>query len=278
MATHYRQGSNVTRTSVILRLLLTLTAASMAFDVSAGRFERVYASEKGAVLAEWGQRYEEGRGVRADISRAIRLYCKAAKKGHASAQYRLGWIYANGRGVRRDDALAVAWFRKAANQHHLQSRNMLKLVRAKAKRSATCPQAATSRRRSAPHAAKPEVTRLVRKIAPDYNLDPELVLAVVEAESNYNPKALSPKNAQGLMQLIPDTATRFGVLDVWNPEQNLRGGMAYLRWLLDYFNGNVKLALAGYNAGEASVSRYQGIPPFDETRAYVSRIARRLDL
>jgi soluble lytic murein transglycosylase-like protein len=119
--------------------------------------------------------------------------------------------------------------------------------------------------------------RLVRDLAPEYGVNPELVLAVIEVESNYNPNALSPKNAQGLMQLIPETAERFGVIDVWDPKQNVRGGMAYLRWLLDRFNDDVKLALAGYNAGEASVLRHRGVPPFRETQAYVSRITGKLD-
>jgi soluble lytic murein transglycosylase-like protein len=104
------------------------------------------------------------------------------------------------------------------------------------------------------------------------------VLAVVEVESNFDPRARSHKNAQGLMQLIPATAERFGVDDVWDPEQNLRGGMSYLRWLLDHFDGDIKLALAGYNAGEQAVRRHRGIPPYAETRAYVERISRRLNL
>ena len=107
---------------------------------------------------------------------------------------------------------------------------------------------------------------------------PRARLAVIEAESNFNPRAVSPKNAQGLMQLIPATAVRFGVENVWDPEQNLRGGMAYLRWLLDRFDGDVRLALAGYNAGEQAVHRHGGIPPYNETQDYVRRIARRLNL
>ena len=86
---------------------------------------------------------------------------------------------------------------------------------------------------------------MVRELAPQYKLNPNLVLAVVETESNFNPKARSPKNAQGLMQLIPETAERFGVRNVWDPEQNLRGGMSYLRWLMGYFDGDVELVLAG---------------------------------
>jgi len=116
----------------------------------------------------------------------------------------------------------------------------------------------------------------VRQLAPKYRLSPDLVLAVIEAESAFNPNALSPKNAQGLMQLIPDTAERFGVTNVWDPEQNIRGGMAYLRWLMKHFDGDVVLVLAAYNAGEGAVKRHNGVPPYAETEAYVSRILRRL--
>ncbi|MBK1699565.1 hypothetical protein CKO41_06715 [Thiococcus pfennigii] len=141
-----------------------------------------------------------------------------------------------------------------------------------------------SRELSTPPRARPvafpkgQVTDLVTKLAPEYRLEPRLVLAVVEAESDFNPGALSVAGARGLMQLLPQTANRFGVADVWDPEENLRGGMAYLRWLLDYFNGDIELALAGYNAGEQAVVRHGGIPPYDETRAYVKRIAARLGL
>jgi soluble lytic murein transglycosylase-like protein len=122
------------------------------------------------------------------------------------------------------------------------------------------------------------VVNLVRSLAPEYQLDPELVLALIEVESNFNPQARSPKDAQGLMQLIPATAERFGVKDVWDAEDNLRGGMAYLRWLLKRFDGDVKLTLAAYNAGEGAVDRHGWVPPYSETRAYVSRISDKLDL
>jgi soluble lytic murein transglycosylase-like protein len=111
-------------------------------------------------------------------------------------------------------------------------------------------------------------------MAPTYGLQPELVLAVIEAESAFNHQARSIKNAQGLMQLIPATAERFGVQDPYDPVQNLRGGMAYLRWLLAYFQGDVRLTLAGYNAGEGAVLRYGGVPPYAETRAYVEKITQ----
>ena len=106
----------------------------------------------------------------------------------------------------------------------------------------------------------------------DVELEPHLVLAVMATESNFDPWAVSPRNARGLMQLIPDTARRFRVRDLTDPADNIRGGMAYLRWLLAYFEGDLKLALAAYNAGERAVERYRGVPPFAETRMYVRKV------
>jgi soluble lytic murein transglycosylase-like protein len=119
------------------------------------------------------------------------------------------------------------------------------------------------------------VERLIDRLAPQYALDPALVKQVVAAESAFRTDARSPKNAQGLMQLIPATARRFGVQDPWDAEQNLRGGMAYLSWLLGQFRGDVRLALAGYNAGEGAVARHGGLPPYAETRQYVAGIIGR---
>jgi soluble lytic murein transglycosylase-like protein len=115
----------------------------------------------------------------------------------------------------------------------------------------------------------------VNQIAPYYAIDPKLVMAVIQAESAFNPGALSDKNAQGLMQLIPATAERFRVKDVWNPVENIKGGTAYLHWLMRHFAGNVEWVLAAYNAGEGAVERYQGVPPYEETRSYVKRILAR---
>lgn len=97
-------------------------------------------------------------------------------------------------------------------------------------------------------------------------------MAVIAVESGFNPRATSPKNAQGLMQLIPDTARRFQVRDAYDPEQNIKGGLAYLQWLMTEFEGKVDLVAAAYNAGEQVVTRYGGIPPYAETRNYVQKI------
>lgn len=235
---------------------------------------------------EWAQRYEHGEGVPRDPGRAIALYCAAAARGSVDAQYRLGWMYAMSRGVARDDALAAAWFRLAAAKGDPQAQQMLKAMGRQPARAASCKSPAASAQTVAYRAATPrpvdldtperrQIVAWVNELAPQYQLDPELVLAVITAESNFRADAQSSASAMGLMQLIQGTADRFGVQNVWDPVQNLRGGMAYLRWLLAYFRGDVQLALAGYNAGENAVDRNGGVPPYAETQAYVARILQR---
>jgi hypothetical protein len=104
------------------------------------------------------------------------------------------------------------------------------------------------------------------------DISPAFVLALIAVESGGRPQAESNKGAQGLMQLIPDTAARFGVKDANNPEENIRGGVAYLDWLMRHFGGDPILALAGYNAGEGAVRKHAGVPPYAETRAYVPKV------
>jgi soluble lytic murein transglycosylase-like protein len=117
---------------------------------------------------------------------------------------------------------------------------------------------------------------LIRKAAGTYRVDYALVKAVIKAESNFNPSAVSRKGAKGLMQLTPETAGDLGVIDSFQPEDNIHGGVRYLRYLLDLFNGDLKLALAAYNAGENAVLRYNGIPPYKETKTYIQEVLRHL--
>ena len=112
----------------------------------------------------------------------------------------------------------------------------------------------------------------VREMSRRYGVDTDLVNAVIRVESNFRPEAVSPKGCLGLMQLHPDTARRFGVRDAFDPVQNIEGGVRYLEFLLDYFQGDLELALAGYNAGENAVVRYGGIPPYPETIDYVNKV------
>ncbi|HUP04529.1 MAG TPA: lytic transglycosylase domain-containing protein [Bryobacteraceae bacterium] len=128
----------------------------------------------------------------------------------------------------------------------------------------------------APRTPAPDLKAAVDRIAREQALPPELVHSVIQVESNYNPGAVSPKGAQGLMQLIPATARRFGVSDAFDPLENVRGGTAYLKYLIGLYKGNYTLALAAYNAGEGAVARYGDVPPYQETRDYVKEVAQRL--
>ena len=114
--------------------------------------------------------------------------------------------------------------------------------------------------------------KLVREAAERHRIDPALVRAVIETESNWNVGAVSRKGAVGLMQLIPTTAQRFGVNDLYSPQQNVDAGVRYLKTLLERYNGNLELALAAYNAGEGAVDRAHGVPSFRETRNYVQKV------
>ena len=112
----------------------------------------------------------------------------------------------------------------------------------------------------------------IRAAAREHGVEEAVVRAIIHAESAFNPKALSRVGAQGLMQLMPATARRFGVGDAFDATQNIRGGVRYLAWLLKRFDGNVTLAAAGYNAGEGAVDKYKGVPPYNETQRYVQRV------
>lgn len=113
---------------------------------------------------------------------------------------------------------------------------------------------------------------IIIEAANRYQVDPAIVKAIIMAESSYNPKAVSKKGAKGLMQLMPKTAAELGVKDSFNPVYNINGGVRYYKKMLNQFNGDVKLALAAYNAGSRKVKKYQGIPPFKATRYYIKKV------
>jgi soluble lytic murein transglycosylase-like protein len=129
---------------------------------------------------------------------------------------------------------------------------------------------------SPPAAESSSLTELVSRIAGEMGVEEALVHSVIRAESNYNTRAVSPKGAQGLMQLIPSTARRFGVTNVFDAAENIQGGARYLKFLLDYYQNDYPKAIAAYNAGEGAVDKYHGIPPYPETQNYVYRVAKNL--
>jgi len=241
-----------------MRLLAIVAASLLAHAACA---------QNAATLFEQAQRLEHGEGVARDLDQAAALYCRAARLGAPESQYALGWMYANGRGVAHDEGIAWRLFGLAAEQGHAAGARMQALLAAApgtALPACMAPDPALELDLALPipdYNATPQLRALVDRLAPEYDIEPALALAVIAVESGFNRSAVSPKDARGLMQLIPATAARFCVHDAFNPEQNLRGG-----WL----------TCAGCWRATAATSRWPPPPTMPANRRLTSTAACRL--
>ena len=274
-------SSIATTVAIVVACMTTPAAADQVWELPAatGDDAPLRAPPPTGLTAE-AVRLEFGENIAQNYALAADLYCRAARRGDSDAAYRLGWMYANGRGMLKDDRIATGLFRYAAERSHDYAKRMLLHVNTTEAVLPACmipPTLIVEESHALPLAwtATPErmrIVEIVREFAPSYGIEPRLALAIIQAESGFQVSAKSNKNAQGLMQLIPETAERFGVRKIMDPRENIRGGLAYLRWLLCYFQGDVTLVTAAYNAGEGAVVRYRGVPPYAETRQYVARV------
>ena len=248
-----------------------------------------------AALVAMAFKFNRSNGSPSSYADVVAKYCKEAKTGDADAFYALAWMYENGKGVFADKTIAAQLYAKAAEQGHSSAKQSVARLTdvVPATNVLTClipdPPVAKiitpdvesaaeeykviSDKTAALFYSQRSILKIVNKLAPKYKIDSNLAMAFIAVESNFNAQATSPKNAQGLMQLIPETAQRFGVKDAYKAEENIKGGLAYLRWLLAYYKGDVELVAAAYNAGEGAVDKYKGVPPYPETRMYVKKIA-----
>jgi soluble lytic murein transglycosylase-like protein len=199
---------------------------------------------------------------------AMLLHCRADADGHANSAYAGGHVF------KQNQARASAWFKRASALGHPEGASMAKISRQRSKRGSARWPNGWGRTARAKLYAPQEIRALVAELAPKYGLDPKLVLAIIQVKSAYQTDAVSSANAQGLMQLIPATATRFGVRDAFNLTENIQGGMRYLPWLLKCFKGDVTKTVSAYDAGEGAVKNYGGVPPYRETQNYVRKIRR----
>jgi len=260
-----------------LALVCASAAAQSAPDVGALEV----AAKRGDVpaLMTLAGIYERGEGVERDFAKSNAFYCKAAARGNVDALFRLGQIYGSGREMLANEGVGALLIHKAAELGSERAKELLPYISRgvgsslpECTKEPVADAAVTAGASASAPKVRKDIAQLVQRWAPEYSVDPDLVMALIAVESKFNAKAVSPKKAQGLMQLIPATAERFGVKNAFNVVDNLKGGLAYLRWLMAYFKGDVALVLAAYNAGEEAVERYRGIPPYPETRNYVKRI------
>lgn len=267
------------RSQLALAICLSgFVLTSTAVDPPTGDEE----SPRVQALLEQAWAAESGRGLRRNPVLAAELYRQAGALGSAEGYYRLALVHWPSGGRALGDALATCYLAAASQLGHERAAALLERAAEGIPQAVKC-----EGNEGFPVLLPPfdldgyldglplhrrRIAERIRRLAPLYAVDVHLALAVAAVESNFNSAALSPKLAMGVMQLIPATAERFGVRKPFDPEQNIRGGLAYLRWLGNYYQGDIVKVIAAYNAGEKAVDSYMGIPPYAETMAYVARV------
>jgi len=264
----------------VLRHLLFACVALLGAAAASAQTPELEAPRALAAL-EQGLAAETGVGIRRNARLAIRLYCDAAITGSAEGFFRIGRILARGPVHLRNPALANAYLAQAVQMGHHVAIDYFDETVPFAPLDGDCSklELATVTEPfdldgylSALSPARRRIAELIRRHAMSYGIEVRIALAIALAESNLNPDAVSPRNAQGVMQLIPGTQVRFGVTRPFDPESNIKGGLAYLKWLKARFDGDWSLIAAAYNAGEGAVEKHGGIPPYRETESYVRRV------
>lgn len=272
-------------------LLLTIFMAGAFGNIEANAIS-LDESEKNSDISMFmiaaSQKEEDGNVN--DYWVAASLYCKASRLGSIEAQYRLAMLYAYGKGIPKNRAYATTLFSIASRQGHQEASNMLEIINFSSETLPPCLEGNSDPERLtwddvATASQTSGIDRYIAKFPKEkkwaldlafttaewYSLDPKLVISIIAIESGFNEQAKSNANAMGMMQLIPATAERFNVKNAFNAAQNIKGGVRYLRWLINYYLGDIELAVAAYNAGEKAVDKYKGIPPYKETKGYVRK-------
>ncbi|WP_033137721.1 lytic transglycosylase domain-containing protein [Aeromonas finlandensis] len=273
---------NISENGLFLLLFLSLLLAGTPRAMAQGRDFRQ--APKALTAIKQGQAAQQN----GNLQRAIALYCVAASTGNPEGYFRIGRLLATGPASVRSARMANSYLAMAMRLGNQQAARYYNARVGNAPMGDQCGIGARGGQgsyfalpstpfnleaylaRQAP--GKQKLATMLRHAAKRHQVDVRLVLAIAIAESNLESGAVSPKNAQGVMQLIPETQQRFGVTRPFDPAQNIKGGVSYLKWLDRRFDGNWVLISAAYNAGEKAVERYGGIPPYDETREYVKRV------
>ncbi|MCF5878255.1 lytic transglycosylase domain-containing protein [Aeromonas veronii] len=273
---------HISENGLFLLLFLSLLLAGTPRAMAQGRDFRQ--APKALTAIKQGQVAQQ----HGNLQKAIALYCVAASTGNPEGYFRIGRLLATGPASVRSAKMANSYLAMAMRLGNQQASRYYNPRVGNAPMGDQCGvgmRGGQGRYFALPSTpfnveaylarqspGKQKLATMLRHAAKRHQVDVRLVLAIAIAESNLESRAVSAKNAQGVMQLIPETQQRFGVTQPFDPAQNIKGGVSYLKWLDRRFDGDWVLISAAYNAGEKAVERYGGIPPYDETREYVKRV------